>query len=40
LSCLEGGNVYIIQPAGGFGATKAELLDSKEMVPNNENTEL
>ena len=44
LSCLEGGNVYIIQPADGFGATKAvhraELLDSKEMVPNKENTEL
>ena len=44
LSCLEGGNVYIIQPADGFGVTKAvhraEMLDSKEMVPNNENTEL
>ena len=44
IQCLEGGNVYINQPADGFGATKAvrraELLDNKEMVPNNENTEL
>ena len=41
LSCLEGGNVYIIQPADGFGATnavhRAELLDSNELVPTTEN---
>ena len=40
-ACLEGGNVYIIQPADGFGATKAvhraELLDSNELVPTTEN---
>ena len=41
LSCLDGGNVYIIQPADGFGGTKAvhraELLNSNELVPATEN---
>ena len=41
LSCLDGGNVYIIQPADGFGPTKAvhraELLNSNELVPATEN---
>ena len=41
LSCLEGFNVYIIQPADGFGTTKsvhkAELLDSNELAPTTEN---
>ena len=41
LSCLEGCNVYSIQPADGFEATKAvhisELLDSNELVPTTEN---
>ena len=41
LSCLNGGNVYIIQPADGFGGTKAvhraELLHSNELVPATEN---
>ena len=39
--CVGGGNVYIIQPTDGFGSTKAvyraELLDSKELVPTTEN---
>ena len=41
LSCLDGGNVYIIQPADGFGGTqavhRAELLNSNELVPATEN---
>ena len=41
LSCLDGGNVYIIQTADGFGPTKAvhraELLNSNELVPATEN---
>ena len=41
LSCLDGSNVYIIQPADGFGATKSvhrvELLNSNELVPAIEN---
>ena len=40
-SCLDGGIVYIVQPAGGFRSTKAvhraELFDSKKLVPTTEN---